>query len=60
MDKITVPADEASDLAGEIGLTVKGLLDALESEIGMTPVDHLEKGNLGVTGKVNVLCTISN
>jgi len=31
------------------------LLDGLEGEVGVTAVDNLEEGNLGVAGKVNVL-----
>ena len=59
-DEITVTGDRDRDAAGVGGSTVHGLLDVLHSEVGVALVNRLEKGNLGVTGKVDILGTIGN
>ena len=57
--KVTVARDGAGHAAAEIGLTVEGLLDGLHREVGVAAVCDLPEGNLGVAGKVNVLCAVS-
>jgi hypothetical protein len=42
------------------GGTVDGLLDVLHREVSVAAVNRLEEGNLGVTGKVNVLGAVSD
>ncbi|QOI90159.1 hypothetical protein QKU58_gp021 [Pyramimonas orientalis virus] len=59
VDKITISGDGAGDLLTEVGETVEGLLNGLHGEVGVSAVDHLEESNLGVTGQVNVLGTVS-
>ena len=58
--KVTVARDGAGHAATEIGLTVEGLLNGLHREVGVAAVRDLPEGNLGVAGKVNVLCAVSH
>lgn len=59
-DEITVTGDRDGDAAGVGGSTVHGLLDVLHREVSVALVNRLEEGNLGVTGKVDILGTIGN
>ena len=59
-DEITVTGDRHGDATGVGGSTVHGLLDVLHSEVSVALVNRLEEGNLGVTGKVDILGTIGN
>lgn len=57
--EVTVTRNSACYALAEIGRTVEGLLDGLHREVCVAAVNYLEEGNLRVTGKVNVLGTIS-
>ena len=59
-DEITVAGDGNRDTAVVSGATVDGLLDVLHREVSVAAVNRLEEGNLGVTGKVNVLGAVSD
>jgi len=59
-DKVTVTGDSHGDASGASGSTVDGLLDVLHREVCVASVDSLEKGNLGVSGKVDVLGAIGD
>ena len=59
-DEITVAGDGNRDTAVGTGGTVDGLLDVLHREVSVAAVNRLEEGNLGVTGKVNVLGAVSD
>jgi len=59
-DEITVARDGHGDATVVGGSTVDGLLDVLHSEVGVAAVNRLEESNLGVTGQVNVLSTVSD
>lgn len=50
VDQVTVPADQAGNFAGEVGLAVERLFDRLKRKVSVAPVDHLEESDLGVTG----------
>jgi hypothetical protein len=58
-DEITVAGNSDGDAAGVGGSTVDGLLDVLHREVGVALVLRLVEGNLGVTGKVDVLSAVS-
>ena len=58
-DEITVTGDSDGHAAGVGGSTVDGLLDVLHREVGVALVFGLEEGHLRVTGKVDILGTIS-
>jgi hypothetical protein len=58
-DKITVAGNSHGDATGVGGSTVDGLLDVLHREVGVALVLRLVEGNLGVTGKVDVLSAVS-
>jgi hypothetical protein len=60
VSKITIARNGASYTTTEISLTVKSLLNRLHSKVSVSLVRNLPKSNLGVTGKVNVLCAISD
>jgi hypothetical protein len=59
VDQITVARNCAGDLFSEVSRTVEGLLDRLHREVSVTTVHNLKEGNLGITGKVDVLSAIS-
>jgi len=58
-DEITVTGDGDGHAAGVGGSTVDGLLDVLHREVGVALVFRLEEGHLRVTGKVDILGTVS-
>ena len=58
-DKVTVTGDSHGHATGVGGSTVDGLLDVLHREVGVALVFRLEEGHLRVTGKVNILGTVS-
>src|SRR6056300_315333 len=58
-DKITVAGNSHGDATGVGGSTVDGLLDVLHREVSVALVLRLVEGNLGVTGKVDVLSAVS-
>lgn len=49
-DQITVAGHGAGDLLAPVSSTVEGLLDGLHTKVSMATVDHLEEGDLRVTG----------
>ncbi len=59
-DKITVTGNGDGHAAGVGGGTVHGLFDVLHGEVRVALVLGLEEGNLGVTGKVDVLGAVSD
>jgi len=58
-DEITVTGDGHGHATGVGGSTVDGLLDVLHREVSVALVFRLVEGNLGVTGKVDVLSAVS-
>ena len=60
VDQVTIAGDGASHTLVEVGGAVEGLLNRLNREVSVPTVHNLEEGNLGVTGKIHVLCAISN
>jgi len=60
VDKVTVTGDSHGDASGVASGTVDGLLDVLHREVCVASVDSLEKGNLRVSGKVDVLGAIGD
>tara|TARA_B100000401_G_scaffold250814_1_gene170330 strand:- start:10323 stop:11312 length:990 start_codon:yes stop_codon:yes gene_type:complete len=54
-DEVTVSGDGAGDLFAEVSRTVEGLVDRFARKVRVSAVDHLEEGDLGVTGEVDVL-----
>jgi len=58
--QIAVSADDASDAATEIGLTVESLLNRLDREVGVSAICDLPESNLGIPRKINVLCAIGH
>ena len=58
-DEITVARNGDGHAAGVRGSTVDGLLDVLHREVGVALVFRLEESHLRVTGKVNILGTVS-
>jgi hypothetical protein len=59
MDQITVSRNSAGNFLAEISSSVKGLFDGFHREVGMSSVDDFEKGNLGISGKINILSSVS-
>ena len=59
-DEITVTGDGDGDAAGVSGSTVDGLLDVLHREVSVALVFSLEESYLRVTGKVDILGTVSD
>ena len=59
-DEITIAGNGAGHLAAKVSRTVEGLLNGLHGEVSMTLVSDFPESNLGVTGKVNILCAIGD
>ena len=59
-DEITVAGDGDGNATGVGDGTVDSLLNVLHSKVSVALVDGLEEGNLGVTGQVDVLGTVSD
>jgi hypothetical protein len=59
VSKITISADGAGNVSSEIGLTIEGLLDGFNSKVSVSAISHLPEGNLRVTSKVDILCSVS-
>ena len=59
-DEITVAGNGDGDAAGVGGSTVDGLLDVLHREVSVALVFGLEESYLRVTGKVDILGTVSD
>jgi hypothetical protein len=60
MNQITVTLDGAGHLLAKVGSAVEGVLNGLHGKVGVTTVHNLEKSNLWVTSKVNVLSAIGD
>ena len=60
VDQITVALDCAGDSLAETRGTVERVLNGLHGEVGVTTVNNLEEGNLGITSEVNILGTIGD
>tara|TARA_R110002096_G_scaffold393812_3_gene588899 strand:- start:14380 stop:15045 length:666 start_codon:yes stop_codon:yes gene_type:complete len=58
-NEITVAGNGDRDAATRGRRAIDNLLDHLHSEVGVALVYRLEKGNLGVTGKIDVLRAVS-
>ncbi len=58
--QIGITGDHGGDTATKVSLPVEGHLNRLHREVGVSLVQHLPEGNLGVARDVNVLCTIRN
>jgi hypothetical protein len=58
VSKITISAYGACDTATEIGLSVESLFDRFHRKVSVTTVSNFPESNLGITGKVNILCAI--
>ena len=59
-DEVAVARDGAGDLGASGRVAVEGLFDRFHREVGVAAVDHLEEGDLGVTGQVNILGAVSD
>jgi len=59
-DKIAVTGNGDGQTPIVTGRPVHSLLDDLHRKVRVALVDRLEKGNLGVTSKVDILSTVSN
>jgi len=59
VNKITVTRDRASNTLAEVSSSVEYLLNRLHREVSVTTINDLEEGNLGVTSKINILCSVS-
>ncbi len=55
VDQVTITLDGAGHALAEARRAVEGVFNGLHGEVGVTTVDHLEEGDLGVTGQVNIL-----
>jgi hypothetical protein len=60
VDQVTVTLDSAGYTLAEARGTVERVLNGLHGEVGVTTVDNLEEGDLGVTSEVNILGAISD
>jgi len=60
VSQVTVAADSAGNTPAEVSLAVESLFDRLHGKVGVSLVRNLPEGNLGITGKVNVLCAIGD
>ena len=56
--QVSVTRDHGRDTATEVGLAVKRHLNRLHGEVGVTLVEHLPEGNLGVARDIDVLGTV--
>ena len=60
VNQVTVARNGAAHTLAEISRAVERLLNRLHRKVGVAAIHHLEKGNLGITRKINVLCAISD
>ena len=60
MDQVTIALNGASHTLTEARGAVEGVLNGLHGKVGVTTIDHLEEGNLGVPSQVNILRAIGN
>ena len=59
-DQIAVTGDGGLYTLAKVAHTVEGLLDGLHRKVGVTTIQLLEKGHLGVSRQIHVLCAISH
>tara|TARA_R110002153_G_scaffold197363_2_gene350968 strand:- start:7019 stop:8449 length:1431 start_codon:yes stop_codon:yes gene_type:complete len=59
-DEITVTGDGHGHATGVTGGTVDSLFDVFHREVCVATVNRLEESNFGVTGKVDILGTVSD
>jgi hypothetical protein len=60
LEEIAVTADCYCNASTCSNRAVDGLLDRLNGEVGVATVYRLEEGNLGLSGKIDILCTVCN
>ena len=60
VNQVTVARNCAAHTLAKIRRAVERLLNRLHGKVGVAAIHHLEKGNLGITRKINVLCAVSD
>jgi hypothetical protein len=60
VDQISISGNSCGDLSSEINCTRESLFNGFHCEVGMPPVNDLEKCYTGRGREVNVLCAISS
>lgn len=60
VDQISVTGDEGRHTLTKIGLTIEGLFNGFEGEVGVAAVNYLEESDLRGTSEVNILGTVGN
>lgn len=60
VDEVTVPGNGAGNFLAVISATVELLIDGLHREVGVTTVDNLPEGDLGVAREVDVLGAVGD
>lgn len=60
VDQVTVSGDKTSNFSAEISVTGKGLLHRFHGKVSVSSVDNTEKGNLRVSGDVDILGTVGD
>jgi len=58
VDQVTIALNGAGHALAKVGGTIERVLNGLHGEVGVATIHHLEEGNLGITGQVNILGTI--
>jgi hypothetical protein len=59
VDQVTIALNGAGHTLAKARRPVEGVLNGLHGKVGVTTIDHLEEGNLGIPSQVNILCAIS-
>lgn len=60
MNKITIAGNGASNSLAEVSSSIKDLLNGLHREVSVTTIHNLEKSNLRVSSKINILSAIGD
>ncbi len=60
VDQITITLNGAGHLVTEPGVSVKGILNGLHCEVGVTTIHLLEECNLRVSSQVDILSTVGD
>jgi len=60
LEEISVTGNGNGDTSTSGNGTIDGLENRLNGEVGVAAVDGLEKGDLGLTSQVNILCAVGN
>jgi hypothetical protein len=58
VSKVTISADDTGYTATKVSLSVEGLFDRFDGEVGISAISNFPESDLRITSKVNVLSAV--